>query len=355
MNCIDFNIPGVKKLLIASHKKINPLYLNNDFHTIEDIPESLSWLSFDVDSDEVNLSESLNRTPAGKTYTQNISLKYLHIAASKLKELQLLTKSRLLVMVQDYSNQCWIAGIDKGLKISAFESSTGNATGENRYDLTLEGTNRIRFQEVSLTYAAQYLSGNTLISNCEYSIAGIDQLWIGNYPADLRYALDISNNNVVTKIEGVDLLFNQFDVDPESTELSESLELGPEGILFQQNFTFNIINLSALRREQITNIIKLKNLLVVVKDENSHWWVAGLDRSIRLKKYGASTDNQAYELEFSGYSRHNMKEISENHITEILNNTYTVSSLYDDFSMSDFATNNIAIPTIADARISDFN
>jgi hypothetical protein len=353
LSCTNLNISGVKKLLIADHQPLTPFYLNNSFHRIHNIPQNLAWNSFSVESEDVNLTESLNRTQAGNTYTQNISLKYLHISATKLKELQLLTKKRLLVIVQDYNNVCWVAGIDKGLKIQSFESSTGVLNGENRYDLSFEGTNRIRFQEIDLSYTSQFLSGSTLISNCDYSIAGVAELWIGNYPQDLQFYLNNDNSNIIERIEGVDLLFNKFDVSDQS-ELSESLSLTQEGPVFNHKFAFEILNLSTIRREQITNIIKLKNLLVVVKDFNNHWWIAGLDRSLRVRSYNASTESGSYNLEFSGVSKYQMKEITSQHIEEVLSNTYTVSSLYDAFNMGDFATNNISIATIADAQVNDF-
>lgn len=154
VGCSKDNQGGVNKVYFANYKELFPsanptswlvTYDNTTTGEITEIDPSAVFYTFDVVKETSSMTETMTANVQNGTlaFNPSISLVMNKLTTEKRNLVHMLATGLLVAVVEDNNGAYWMAGFNKGLDVTAVESTTGTALGDrNGITITLTGAER---------------------------------------------------------------------------------------------------------------------------------------------------------------------------------------------------------------------
>lgn len=115
---------------------------------------------------------------------------------------------------------------------------------------------------------------------CRDSIGGIQEVYIGNFPAGQTYSLDASDN--ITAVGGTTASYYTFEQEMESGEYNQTGAYSTENgtVFFDQQLTIMLHKNDAALRNQLL-VLSQANMSVIVRDQRDEYWLMGYQNGVR--------------------------------------------------------------------------
>ena len=140
LQCKD-GIGGIKKIFLNSHD------LFAGFLSFDAMTEEVNGCSsegklfqFDLPKSTGNFTEEVNSSVENGTifYTQTVTASFHKLSPQRRKQLEIIGRNRLFVVVLDTNDNYWVVGYEDGSEVTAASTTTGTAKGDmNGYTITL--------------------------------------------------------------------------------------------------------------------------------------------------------------------------------------------------------------------------
>jgi hypothetical protein len=139
------------------------------------------------------------------------------------------------------------------------------------------------------------------IKNCQTSLGGIRELYIGQYSKNFYGDLKIVNGVIVdvkNTYRFVELSINQF-----NSKYNTNYNLTTNK--YENSFDFEIVRMENNKRDAVNSLVK-STVIIIFKDWNGEYFILGEKSGMKNKKFTGSTDNyngkNSYQFSFEGLS-----------------------------------------------------
>jgi hypothetical protein len=160
------SVPGVRKVWLA--RKANSVsyrYANDDFSIIDWIMNAggnpTPFHEFEADIEFAQSTEELQIDTAGKSFPQNITMRFAAMAREKRAVFESVIYDQCVCVYLDRNSRYWLLGQDHGLKTVEYSATSDRKSGANGYVFKLVGREKQLQREVNGVNFTIYTSPNS--------------------------------------------------------------------------------------------------------------------------------------------------------------------------------------------------
>ncbi len=125
-----YSLGGIKKVWICTYEDLNGYVLIQN-NILKDITKALQWFPLSLSRDTTKFSEVLNIEK--NTYTHTFEFDIVHMQPNRKVSIQNLISGTWTFILQDLNDYYWIVGLNKGMKRTAYSSTTDVYKGAGGY------------------------------------------------------------------------------------------------------------------------------------------------------------------------------------------------------------------------------
>jgi len=142
-------VGGIKNIYFINDGDagISITYDSSETDRIDSIGTAVDAFKYELATDGNNFeqSETTSRETGTSFQTQTLSITLKKLTVADHKELKLISYGRPKVIIEDYNQNLFLAGLENGCDVTGGTTVTGSSMGElSGYTLTLEGKEKIR-------------------------------------------------------------------------------------------------------------------------------------------------------------------------------------------------------------------
>jgi hypothetical protein len=161
LGCRD-NSGGVKKIYIAKFDA-KTTYTEDGSDVITGMTSSngIEFFQYDLQKNTADLSEAQTMDPTMESisYVPTINIVFNKLDTPKRNEMLLMSRTAVVVIVEDRNNRLWLVGKQAGLDLTSSTRATGvNLTDRNGSTLALVGSETEPFQEIQFSAFSALIS-----------------------------------------------------------------------------------------------------------------------------------------------------------------------------------------------------
>ena len=165
------------------------------------------------------------------------------------------------------------------------------------------------------------LLSSTIYGCTEFSVGGVNKLFIANRATITNVYYDASDNefSTVLSLAPTTADWYEFSVNKEATSAEDVMNISLFGKSYSHKFSTTIIGLNTEKRDTLNQLTDSNNLIIIFQDANDNWWILGEDKGLRVDEFKSKTgsnpqDINSYSLTLSNTTKYKMRAITESFV-----------------------------------------
>ena len=164
LQCKD-GIGGIKKIYLNAQSGFaGTLTIDGTTELVTNCSSEDDLYEFILPKSTGSFTEEVSSSVENGTifYTQTVTASFYTLTALRRKQLELIAKNRLFIVVLDVNDNYWVVGYEDGAEVTAASTTTGTAKGDmNGYTITFTADSKNKAYRIQDTVFASDFSIDT--------------------------------------------------------------------------------------------------------------------------------------------------------------------------------------------------